>query len=273
MKHKILVVGHGYIATHIKNHLPCQISKHRISSYKDIEKLIQKHTPTLIINCIGHTGKNNVDDCEKAIDKTLLANSFVPILLLEACLRHQIKLVHISSGCIFHYQYGKQRPIEENHIPDYYDLFYSRSKIYFENILAHLRKPFNILNLRIRIPLNFQPHPKNLLTKLIKYQRIIDAPNSVTYIPDFMRALKHLISINAYGTYNIVLKGGLSYPSLMAAYKKLNPKYEYKIISYKKLKLNRTNLILSTRKLEKTGFKVRTPVEVIKKCVAEYVKY
>ncbi len=273
MKNNILVVGQGYIATHIKKHFLCHVSKQRITTYQDIEKLVKKYKPEMIINCIGHTGKHNVDDCEKAIDKTLLANSFVPILLLEICLRHNIKLVHISSGCIFHYNYGKQRPIEEGRIPDYYDLFYSRTKIYFENIMAQLKKPFNVLNIRIRIPLNGEPHPKNLLTKLIKYQKIIDAPNSITYIPDFIKALKHLITINAHGTYNIVLKGGLSYPRLMKAYQKLVPKFQYTVIPYKKLKLSRTNLVLSTKKLEKTDFKVRTASEVIKECVAQYVKY
>lgn len=272
MKHNILVIGNGYIATHIKKHFSCHLSKQRISTYKDIEKLIKRYKPNLIINCIGHTGKHNVDDCEKVIDKTLLANSFVPILLLEACLRHNIKLVHISSGCIFHYKYGKQRPIEESRIPDYYDLFYSRTKIYFENILAKLKKPFNVLNIRIRIPLNTEPHSKNLLTKLIKYKKIIDAPNSVTYIPDFIKALKHLIHINAHGTYNIVLKGGVDYPKLMKAYQELVPAFQYDVIDLKDLNLKRTNLVLSTRKLEKTGFKVRTLDEVIKECLDEYVK-
>jgi 3,5-epimerase/4-reductase len=273
MKNKILIVGNGYIASHIKNNLKCHLSKQRISKYEDIEKLIKKYNPNLIINCIGHTGKNNVDDCEKVIDKTLLANSFVPILLLEACLRHHIKLVHISSGCVFHYDYAKQRPINENYIPDYYDLFYSRTKIYFENILAQLKTPFKFLNIRIRIPLNTQPHPRNLLTKLIKYKTVIDVPNSVTYIPDFIKALKHLISINAHGTYNIVLKGGIRYPELMKEYQKRVPQFEFKTINYKKLNLKRTNLILSTTKLEKTGFKVRTVQEVVKECVAEYIKY
>ena len=59
----------------------------------------------------------------------------------------------------------------------------------------------------------------------------------------------------------------------MDVYKRYNPKFNYEVIDYKKLNLVRTNLILSTRKLEKDGFKVRNIHEVLEECVREYVEY
>ncbi|MDI6759158.1 MAG: hypothetical protein QMD94_05760 [Candidatus Omnitrophota bacterium] len=118
-----------------------------------------------------------------------------------------------------------------------------------------------------------RPHPKNILDKLIKYKKIVNIPNSVTYIPDSVCALKHLIEINAAGIYNVVNKGSLLYSELLDVYKKYGPDFEYKIIDFKELNLARTNLLLSAEKLERTGFKVRYIKEVLEECAKDYIKY
>lgn len=272
MKDRILIFGKGFIGRRICQELGFLITGRKIYSLKEAEEEIKKHCPRVIINCIGHTGKNNVDDCEKNIDRTLLANTFIPLILAEVCLRNKIKLIHISSGCIYNFNYEKDAPIREEKTPDFFDLFYSRSKIYTERALEILCNKYNILIIRIRIPLDNCPHPKNLLTKLINYKKVIDIPNSVTYIPDFIKALKHLIEIDAKGIYNVVNKGGLRYPELLDIYKKYVPDFEYKVIDLEELNLVRTNLILSTEKLEKAGFKIRDIHEVLDECVRGYVK-
>lgn len=271
MKDKILIFGKGYIGERLQESLNCSLSDKKIYSFKDAQEEINKFKPKIIINCIGHIGRN-VDDCELDKDKTLTANTFIPIILREVALRNKIKLVHISSGCIYSYDYKKDKPVEEKKLPDFFDLFYSRSKIYSERALEILSDRYNILILRLRVPLDDRPHPKNLLTKLINYKRVIDLPNSVTYIPDFLKALKHLLSINAKGIYNIANKGGLRYSELLKIYKKQVPDFKYEVINFKKLNLVRTNLILSTKKLEGTGFKVRSINEVLKECVENYLK-
>jgi dTDP-4-dehydrorhamnose reductase len=271
MKSKILILGKGYIGDKLRSVLDCNVSGARISSFKEAEKEILKYSPKVIINCIGHIGKN-VDYCELDKDKTLFSNAFLPVILAEVALRNHIKLVHISSGCIYNFEYGVTKPITENKIPDFFDLFYSRSKIYSEGALSAPMQSYNILIARIRVPLDNVSHPKNILNKLINYKTVIDIPNSVTYIPDFVKALEYLIKINARGVYNIVNKGALRYPVLLDEYRKYRPDFKYKIISYKKMGLVRTNLILSTAKLEGTGFRVRKIEEVIPECVENFVK-
>jgi len=193
MQSKILIFGKGYIGERLQRELHCTITGQKIARYNQIEPLIRKHRPSIIINCIGHTGTSNVDGCEQNIDKTFFSNTYIPILFAEAAMRHNIRLIQLSSGCIFNYHYGKSRPIGEQIDPDYFTLLYSRSKIYSENVLSRMSKHSNILIIRIRIPLDDRPHPRNLLNKLIKYRNIINVPNSVTYIPDFVKALKFLI--------------------------------------------------------------------------------
>lgn len=270
MKNKILILGEGFIGNRLREGLNCKISGKKIYSLKDAEKEIKKYNPKIIINCIGSTGKN-VDGCEQNKDKALFANTFVPILLAEAALRNKIKFIHISSGCIFHFNYLKDKPINEERRPDFFDLYYSRTKIYAERALEALSDKYGILIIRVRIPLDNHPHPKNLLTKLINYKKVIDIPNSVTYIPDFVKALKHLISIDAKGIYNVVNKGSLRYPELLDTYKKYVPDFEYKVIDFKELNLVRTNLILSNKKLEQTGFKMRDIDDVLAECIYDYL--
>ncbi|MDD4939869.1 MAG: sugar nucleotide-binding protein [Candidatus Omnitrophica bacterium] len=272
MKNKILILGQGFIGRRLQEGFKCDISSKKIYSYADAEGEIKRFRPDILINCIGFTGKNNVDDCENDKDKTISANVFVPVILAEAALRNNVRLVHISSGCIYHYDYAKDIPIHEEKEPDFFELFYSRAKIYGERVLSTLLPERPILIARIRVPVDNRPHPRNLLTKLINYKKVIDIPNSITYIPDFIDALRHLIDIEAKGIYNIVNKDPLIYSELLKVYKKYVPDYDFEIIDFKKINLIRTNLILSTRKLENTGFKARRVKEILEECVKEYIK-
>ena len=271
MKGNILILGKGFIGARLAETFGCNISDRRIHSLTDVQAEIEKYQPEVIINCTGYGGKTNIDQCEQDKEKTLEANTFIPVLLAEAAVRNKIKLVHVSSGCIFHFNYSKDKPIVEDKEPDFFDLFYSRTKIYAEQILQAASKKANILIVRIRIPLDNRPHPKNILTKLIKYKKVINLANSLTYIPDFITALKHLLAIDVQGIYHLVNKGGLCYPQLLDIYKKYVSDFEYQVIDYSQLNLVRTNLILSAEKLEKSGFKTKEIGAVLENCVREYV--
>ncbi len=99
MNGKILILGRGYIGERLRDELDCAVSARKIYTLKDAEDEIKKRRPKVIINCIGHIGRN-VDDCELDKDKALLSNTFMPIILAEAALGRGVKLVHVSSGCI-----------------------------------------------------------------------------------------------------------------------------------------------------------------------------
>ncbi|HAJ57367.1 MAG TPA: hypothetical protein DCL35_06320 [Candidatus Omnitrophica bacterium] len=270
---RILVFGNGFMGSRLSVALKAQVSGRKILSYDDAEDEIARQKPDIVINAIGHTGGRNVDGCEDDKNGTLVSNAFVPLILAEAALRRKIKLIHISSGCIYHFDYKRDRPIVEDKTPDFFDLFYSRTKIYAERALDILADKYGVLIARIRIPLDDRPSPRNILTKLIGYKKVITLANSVTYIPDFIEALKHLIKIDARGIYNIVSGGGLKYMDLLDVYKKYSPDFNYDVIDYKKLGLVRTNLIMSTKKIERAGFRMRPVSEVLEECVKSYIKY
>jgi len=273
MNKDILIFGKGFIGQKLQLDLDCNITEKMINAFSDVHEEVEKNDPKVIINCIGYTGKNNVDDCEGEKNETLFANTFVPIILAEIAFRKKIKLVHISSGCIYHFNYKNKISITEEDIPDFFNLFYSRTKIYAEKSLQTLFGKANILIVRPRIPLDSKPSSKNLLTKLLSFENIIDIPNSVAYLPDFFNMIKHLINIDAKGIYNTVNKGALRYPELLDIYKKYVSDYEYKVMDIKNFTKTRTNLILSVEKLERTGCKVRDIHEVLEECVKSYLSY
>jgi len=273
MNKDILIFGKGFIGRKLQEAFDCNVTARRINTFEDAEEEVRKYNPKIVINCIGYTGKNNVDDCEMEKGRTLLANTFVPAILGDLAFRKNIKLVHISSGCVYHFDYENQKPITEEDSPDFFDLFYSRSKIYADKSLQTLFNAANILIVKIRIPLDYRPHPRNILTKLLNFKRIIDIPNSLTYIPDFIEMLKHLLKVDARGIYNAVNKNSLRYPELLEVYKKHVPEYRYEVIKPGELDLIRTNLIMSVEKLESTGFKVRDIHEVLEECVQKYLAH
>jgi 3,5-epimerase/4-reductase len=272
MANKILIIGPGFIGTRIHEGIPSVLSSTMITSIKDAAAEIDRQKPDVLINCIGFTGGRNVDGCEDDPDATLSANTFVPLMLAEACARKKVKFVHISSGCIYHYDYQKDAPLQEDRVPDFFELYYSRTKIYTERSLESMAGKYGILIPRIRIPLDNRRHPRNILTKLLSFPKVIDIPNSITYLPDMLAALSHLIERDAWGVYNVVNKNGLRYSELLDVYRKYVPDFSYTTIPHTELQAVRTNLLLSTQKLQESGFKVRAIQEVLEECVQQYVR-
>ena len=68
-----------------------------ISNFIELEKLIHKVVPDIIINCIGLLNKNAEDNPEKSI----LINSYLPHFLESITKLCKIKIIHISTDCVF----------------------------------------------------------------------------------------------------------------------------------------------------------------------------
>lgn len=272
MRKNLLVFGRGFIGNRLAKAFQCEQNQFTIIDYDGIETALDQFPKAkTIINAIGFTGTTNVDGCEENIEKTLVSNSFLPIYLAEACVRRGLRLIHISSGCIYHYDYIKDVPLNEDFWPDYFELFYSRSKIYSEQAIFPLCRQYPVLILRIRIPLDCTPHPKNILTKLIKFGKVIDTPNSVTYIPTLICAIKNLLPQNVSGIFNVVNTGGLHYPDILDEYKRYHPEYNYEIVDMESLGLKRTNCLLSNDKISHY-YRPENVQDIIPSCVKKYVE-
>ena len=72
MNKKILILGKGFIGERLQKEFNCMIDGTIINTFIQAQELINKFKPKIVINCIGITGKRNVDDCELEKDATLL---------------------------------------------------------------------------------------------------------------------------------------------------------------------------------------------------------
>ena len=68
-----------------------------VLNFKDLEALINTTMPNIIINCIGILNKNAENNPEKAV----LINSYLPHFLEAITKNTNIKIIHISTDCVF----------------------------------------------------------------------------------------------------------------------------------------------------------------------------
>lgn len=192
----ITLIGHGYVGEHIAEELKRQNLTYAWIKHTDPVPI----ETSVIINAAGYTGSPNVDACETHKQETINGNVIFPLRLEEAHLN--IPIVHISSGCVYT---GYEKEFTELDPPNFdfgNGSFYSGSKALEQEVL----KPYLSLSylLRIRMPFGDQEHPKNFLTKMKKYNKLISFDNSLSYMPDVAAVAVHFAThLPEPGIYNV----------------------------------------------------------------------
>jgi 3,5-epimerase/4-reductase len=268
----VIFGARGYMGNHFLRLFPEAITPNAdIAVRHEVALYLDEH-PDLVVNCAGKTGHPNVDWCEEHKMETLSANVTGPLVLAEECAKRHIFFVHLSTGCI----YDGQGPYTEKDSPNFIGSFYSRTKATAETLLNELSEG-EILQLRLRMPFEGTPHPRNLITKLTGYPKINALPNSLTYIPDFMKAAKELIEKRATGTYNVVNPGAISPYGIMKIYKEIvDPSAAFEAFIPQKNPQakngERSDCILGTAKLEAEGIVLQPIEEAVREALTEYRK-
>ena len=90
------------------------------NSVSEIERIIKRVKPDVVINCIGIL--NKVADEHKAL--AILINSYLPHYLDEISVENNFKLIHVSTDCVFD---GKTGNYDEMSIPNETSM-YGRTK-------------------------------------------------------------------------------------------------------------------------------------------------
>lgn len=260
---RCLILGDGFIGNKVLVSLPGSVMSHTyISGRHDIIQAIHKHEPDVIINCIGKTGRPNIDWCEDNKMETLFSNVTVPLLIAQVCKEFKIKMVHIGTGCI--YEGGVYW---EDDKPNYVKSYYSKTKLMAEEAL----KDFDVLQLRIRMPIDGVVNHRNLATKLLNYNRVINVKNSITILDDFIYALSELLAYNATGIFNVVNSDPVTHKEIIEIF---TNDFKGSYINPDELMTlaGRSNCVLSTSKLESYGIKLRPTKEALEDCAKKYAK-
>ena len=268
----ILLFGpRGYIGMQMQGKFPDAIpSNVDIADPAAIAEELDHVKPDVVINCVGKTGTPNVDWCEDHKEETFRSNVTGPIVLMEECRKRGITWVHIGSGCIFSGDNGG-RGYGEDDAPNFQGSFYSRTKQWTDAMLREFSDPVagkgGILILRIRMPFSPDTHPKNLLTKIVQFSRVIDIQNSITYIPDFLESTSQLIAKHATGIFHMVNPGSVSLYNVACRFAdaegRPRPERLTEAQALSMTKAARSNCVLSTQKLVDAGVRLPTAMERI----------
>jgi len=112
----------------------------------------------------------------------------------------------------------------------------------------------NCLILRLRMPVSDDLHPRSFLTKIAKYERVVDIPNSNTILTDLLPASVLMAEHNDTGVYNFTNPGAISHNEVLTLFRDIvRPDFTWKNFSLeeqsKVIKAGRSNCELDTTKL------------------------
>jgi 3,5-epimerase/4-reductase len=281
----VFSIGNGFVS----NHLRYPIIKDRLElNTTQIENLIDKYKPDVLINCIGKTGTPNIDWCENNREITALTNTALPIMLADVCNKKDIRLVQVGSGCIF---MGTSPNVfltdlkqmvttgqsmvdlgwKEDDIANP-GSFYSKTKYACDLAIGEMK---NVSILRIRMPISKQNVSRNFISKILKYDQVIDIPNSVTFMDDFVRCVDWVIENQKQGIFHVTNPGTLSARETVIEYMKYFD-HKFKTISEEQLNkltvAKRSNCILNSSKIIRAGFKFQPAKEALVEYMQQYIK-
>ena len=206
-------VGQAYQALLTRKNIPFKNLRRAEVDYTDVATLtaaLEADRPEFLINAAGYTGKPNVDACENDKAECLFGNAVLPGRIAAACAAAGVPWGHVSSGCIFTGKHTDGTGFREEDVPNFSFRtnncsFYSGTKALGEETLTGVD---HVYIWRLRIPFDHRDNPRNYLTKLIRYQRLLEAENSISQLHEFVEATfacweKHI----PFGTYNVTNPG------------------------------------------------------------------
>jgi len=106
------------------------------------------------------------------------------------------------------------------------------------------------------MPISADLNPRNFITKLTKYEYLVNIPNSVTILDDFLPLFGEMMEKKLTGTYNCTNRGTISHNQCMNLYKKyIDSSFTYKNFTKEEqskiLKAGRSDNCLDTTKIRK----------------------
>ena len=184
-------VGSAYQALFVQNGVSYRNLKRDDVDYGDVDTLtaaLRADKPSFLINAAGYTGKPNVDACEVHKAECLEGNAVLPGKIAKACAAAGVPWGHVSSGCIYSGTRSDGSGFTESDSPNFTFRqnncsFYSGAKALGEEVLVGAP---SVYIWRLRIPFDYRDGPRNYLTKLMRYQRLLEATNSISQLQEFV---------------------------------------------------------------------------------------
>ena len=286
----ILLGGSGYVGQAFQRLLtrldvPFHNLERKELDYSETHQLadfLAETRATFVINAAGYTGKPNVDACELHKAACLFGNAVLPGRIREACEKTGTPWGHISSGCIFSGERPGGGGFREDDTPNFsfrtnHCSFYSGTKALGEEVLAGAE---NCFVWRLRIPFSEVESPRNYLTKVMRYARLLEAANSLSQLDEFVRACFECWQQRLpFGTYNVTNPGHVTTHEVVDLIKQsgvCDKRFEFFTDEDEFMrvaaKTPRSNCLLDTTKLQHAGIAMTEVHEAIAQSLRNWVK-
>lgn len=248
-----------------------------------INDFLKDTGPCFVLNAAGYTGKPNVDACEDHKDECVEGNVIFPYRLAKICAENNCVLGHVSSGCIYTGSKNGKGFTEEDE-PNFTFKqnncsFYSGTKAKGETALKDFEK---VYIWRLRIPFDNINNPRNYLSKLMTYNTLLEADNSISDLNEFVLATTKMFEIEApYGIYNVTNTNHISTSGvveLLRKYKLPNDQHVYKFFEDEKqfmktaAKAPRSNCIMDNSKLLNCGIFMSDAYEAVERNLSTWIE-
>jgi dTDP-4-dehydrorhamnose reductase len=278
-------VGSAYQALLQRKGLPFRNLRRAEFDYTDqsaLADLLRREKPAFLINAAGYTGKPNVDACELYKAECLLGNGVLPGRIAQACAEAGVPWGHVSSGCIYTGSRPDGTGFTETDTPNFSFRtnncsFYSGTKALGEEVLAG--RP-DVYIWRLRIPFNEVDNPRNYLTKLIRYDTLLEAANSISQLEEFVTATFACWEKRVpFGTYNVTNPGEVTTREVVELIKKSGVSTkEFKFFTDEAefmrtaAKTPRSNCTMDSGKLAATGIPMTEVHEAVARALRSWRK-
>jgi dTDP-4-dehydrorhamnose reductase len=284
-----LLGGSGYVGAAFQSlfrrrEIPFRNLRRAEVDYTDpavLRDLLRRDKPTFLINAAGYTGKPNVDACELHKAECLAGNAVLPGTIASACAEAGVPWGHVSSGCIYSGNGPGERGFTELDTPNFtfrtnHCSFYSGTKGLGEEILAGAP---DLYIWRLRIPFDQHDGPRNYLTKVLRYQRLLDATNSLSQLEEFVTACMACWDKRVpFGLYNVTNPGRVTTREVVQLISKTgvsSKKFDFFAdedeFMRKAAKTPRSNCVLDVSKLAATGIVMTEVHEAMERDLRRWV--
>ena len=288
LKSILLLGGSGYVGGAFRrlfahDNVDCISVARRDHDYTDRDtliRLIRDVKPDALINCAGYTGKPNVDACELYKTDCLAGNAVLPGVISEACQACDLPWGHVSSGCIYTGARPDGSGFTEDDKPNFSFRtdncsFYSGTKALGEETLA---SDPTVYIWRLRVPFNHIDSGRNYLSKLMRYERLLDATNSLSHLDDFARCCFECLTRQVpTGVYNVTNTGAVSAREVVPLIKEhLSVEKTFTFFDSEEEFMRlaattpRSNCVLSNDKLKSVGIQIRDVRDAIADSLANW---
>ncbi len=289
MNHVVLVGGSGYVGQAFQEILTKRNISFRNFSRKEInyynpaklKAALSAEKPDALINAAGYTGKPNVDACETDKANCLLGNAVLPGILREVCEDLDISWGHVSSGCIYTGNRTDGTGFTEEDEPNFNFRtnncsFYSGTKALGEEVLEDASKCYVW---RLRIPFDERNNPRNYLSKLMNYEWLLDAENSISQRFEYVNAcIDSFTKKIPYGIYNVTNPGSTTAREItktMTDHGLITKELKFfdseEEFMSRAAKTPRSNCLMSSEKLSDAGIQLSEVGEAIENACRDWV--